>query len=157
MWPSPGQGQVRTHKRIFSELNGWPELPPVNASPAPSRGPAHDLGPNWFATPCLCGSCIRYSFPALTGAIQSRNKYAEGVTQPSPALLAQRATLGQMDLFTDLPWKGCAGKVPAGSNRLSPKRIARHIRGRTLPTIGGIRLEMRRADGAVPDFVYISE
>ena len=31
--------------RVISELNGWPALPPVNASRAASRLPAHDSGP----------------------------------------------------------------------------------------------------------------
>src|ERR1700722_1548068 len=31
-------------KKMISELNGRPELPPVNASPDPLRGPAHDAG-----------------------------------------------------------------------------------------------------------------
>ena len=30
---------------LLSRLNGWPARSPVNASPAPSRGPAHDSGP----------------------------------------------------------------------------------------------------------------
>jgi len=32
---------------VISELNGWPALPPVNASRASSRLPAHDSGPQW--------------------------------------------------------------------------------------------------------------
>ena len=110
VWPSLGQDQVGTHTTMISELNDWPEFSPVNVSPASSRKPAHDSGSNWFATPCLDGSC-----PGTPGLLTSgyyrrfscpfsdRNKYAEGVTQPSPALLAQRATLGQTDLVTDLP------------------------------------------------------
>jgi hypothetical protein len=30
---------------VISELNGWPAFPPVNASRADSRPPAHDSGP----------------------------------------------------------------------------------------------------------------
>ena len=36
---------------MISELDGWPGLTSVNASPALSRRPAHDSKPNWFATP----------------------------------------------------------------------------------------------------------
>jgi len=39
--------QGRHPKRVISKLNGWPALPPVNASRATSRLPAHDSGPQW--------------------------------------------------------------------------------------------------------------
>ena len=39
--------QGRHPKMVISELNGWPALPPVNASRATSRLPAHDSGPRW--------------------------------------------------------------------------------------------------------------
>ena len=39
--------QGRHPKLVISELNGWPALPPVNASRASSRLPAHDSGPQW--------------------------------------------------------------------------------------------------------------
>ena len=37
--------QGRHPGAVISELNGWPALPPVNASRAASRLPAHDSGP----------------------------------------------------------------------------------------------------------------
>ena len=37
----------RHPKLVISELNGWPALPPVNASRATSRLHAHDSGPQW--------------------------------------------------------------------------------------------------------------
>jgi Putative peptidoglycan binding domain len=37
-------------KRVLSRLNGWPVRSPVNASPMPSRAPAHDSGSMRFAT-----------------------------------------------------------------------------------------------------------
>src|SRR5262249_25978692 len=37
--------------------------PPVNASPRPSRAPAHDSGPMWIATPSSQGTCTLYSLP----------------------------------------------------------------------------------------------
>src|SRR5262249_13046319 len=42
---------------------GWPMRPPVNASPRPSRAPAHDSGPMWIATPSSQGTCTLYSLP----------------------------------------------------------------------------------------------
>jgi len=39
--------QGRHPKLVISEFNGWPALPPVNASRASSRLPAHDSGPQW--------------------------------------------------------------------------------------------------------------
>jgi hypothetical protein len=39
--------QGRHPKLVISELDGWPALPPVNASRASSRLPAHDSGPQW--------------------------------------------------------------------------------------------------------------
>jgi hypothetical protein len=40
------EGQI-----LFSRLNGWPMRSPADASPTPSRMPAHGLGPMWIATP----------------------------------------------------------------------------------------------------------
>jgi hypothetical protein len=36
---------------------------------------AHDSGSRWFALPFLCGSFIRYSLPALTGAFKASPKF----------------------------------------------------------------------------------
>jgi hypothetical protein len=54
---------VGTQKRTLSRLNGWPMRPPVNASPMPSRAPAHDSGPMRVATPSSQGTCTLYSLP----------------------------------------------------------------------------------------------
>ena len=35
----------------LSRLNGWPAHTPTDASPVPSRTPAHGSGPMRFATP----------------------------------------------------------------------------------------------------------
>jgi hypothetical protein len=48
---------------LFSRLNTQPRRTPVNASPTPSRGPAHDSGTVWFATPSLEETCTLYSLP----------------------------------------------------------------------------------------------
>ena len=64
----PLSGQGRHAEDLISELHGWPTCAPVNASPAMLPPPAHDSGLECFATGFPCGSFIRYSLPALTGA-----------------------------------------------------------------------------------------
>ena len=54
---------VGTQNRKLSRLNGWPMRPPVNASPRPSRAPAHDSGPMWIATPSSQGTFTLYPLP----------------------------------------------------------------------------------------------
>jgi hypothetical protein len=54
---------VGTQNETLSRLNGWPMRSPVNASPKPSRAPAHDSGPMWIATPSSQGTCTLYSLP----------------------------------------------------------------------------------------------
>jgi hypothetical protein len=63
VWPSPSEDKVGTPIEVISELHGWPACAHVNASPAMLPPPAHDSGSEWFATPSLCGSFIRYSTP----------------------------------------------------------------------------------------------
>ena len=36
---------------LLSRLHGWPMRSPTDASPSPSRVPAHGLGPMWLAIP----------------------------------------------------------------------------------------------------------
>ena len=48
---------------LFSRLNTQPMRTPVNASPSPSRGPTHDSGTVWFATPSLEETSTLYSLP----------------------------------------------------------------------------------------------
>jgi hypothetical protein len=48
---------------VFSRLNTQPMRTPVNASPSPSRGPTHDSGTVWFATPSLEETRTLYSLP----------------------------------------------------------------------------------------------
>ncbi len=64
----PLSGQGRHAEGLISELNGWPACAPANASPAMLPPPAHYSGLERFATPFLCGSFIRDSWPALIGA-----------------------------------------------------------------------------------------
>src|SRR5436190_8871691 len=54
---------VGTQDKTLSRLDGWPMRSPVNASPRPSRAPAHDSGPMWIATPSSQGTCTLYSLP----------------------------------------------------------------------------------------------
>lgn len=81
------------------------DFPLSNASPISSRRSAHDSGPNWFATPCSCGSFIRYSSPALAGAFpdtfssprgkSSRNVWPrDGPTRRACELLRGRPNAG---------------------------------------------------------------
>jgi hypothetical protein len=42
---------VGARDNILSRLNGWPVCSPTDASPTPSRMPAHGSGPMWLATP----------------------------------------------------------------------------------------------------------
>jgi hypothetical protein len=52
-----------------------PACPPVNASRAALRLPAHDSGPGWLATPYLYDFCIRDFTPVYPGALQFGSKY----------------------------------------------------------------------------------
>ncbi len=64
--PSAFDDTVGTLKlNLLSRLNARPALPPVNASPAPLRSPAHDAGSMWLAGPSSYGTFIHYSLPVL--------------------------------------------------------------------------------------------
>jgi len=45
------QNDVGARERGLSRLNGWPAHTPADASPVPSRAPAHGSGPMRFASP----------------------------------------------------------------------------------------------------------
>src|SRR3989442_2636441 len=47
-------------------------MPLSNASSATLPPPSHGSGPEWFATPSLYDSFIRYSMPVYPGAIQTK-------------------------------------------------------------------------------------
>ena len=53
---------------LFTRLNGWPMRSPTDASPTPSRVPAHGSGPMRIATPSPWGTLTSYSLPVLIGA-----------------------------------------------------------------------------------------
>ena len=55
--------RVGTRNMSLSRLNGWPTHSPVNASPTPSRAPAHDSGPMRLATPSSQWTLTTYSLP----------------------------------------------------------------------------------------------
>jgi hypothetical protein len=59
---------------FLSQLDGWPVHSHVNASPTPSRGPAHDSGSMRLATSSSQWTCTTYSLPA------SRRTPQESVT-----------------------------------------------------------------------------
>ena len=48
---------------VISRLNTQPTLSTVNASPVPSRPPAHDSKPLWLAKPSTCETLIHYNPP----------------------------------------------------------------------------------------------
>ena len=45
------QNDVGAREEGLSRLNGWPAHTPADASPVPSRAPAHGSGPMRFASP----------------------------------------------------------------------------------------------------------
>jgi hypothetical protein len=49
----PLTAQRRHPGLMLSRLNGWPMHSPADASPAPSRAPAHGSGPMRFAIPSI--------------------------------------------------------------------------------------------------------
>jgi hypothetical protein len=61
--PSATQTASAPGTSFLSRLNGWPACTPADASPTPSRMPAHGLGPMWFAIPSSSGTCTPYSLP----------------------------------------------------------------------------------------------
>ena len=63
MLPSASLTASAPESIYLSRLYGWPMHSPVNASPRPSRTPAHDLGLMRFATPSSRGTCTPYSMP----------------------------------------------------------------------------------------------
>jgi hypothetical protein len=88
---------VGTQNRTLSRLNGWPMHSPVNASPKPSRAPAHDSGPMWIATPSSQGTCTLYSLP-----VSRRTHNESGVPQKAEVVgtlshfrVGPKAVLGQ--------------------------------------------------------------
>jgi hypothetical protein len=54
---------VGTRDFGLSQLNGWPARSPTDASPTPSRLPAHGLGPMWVASPSSWWTFTSYSLP----------------------------------------------------------------------------------------------
>lgn len=80
----------RHPEAVISRLNGWPARTPVNASPSPSRTPAHDSGPSWIATPSMSGVLIPFLPPVYPGAphvpcwslSRARATYTPDTTRP---------------------------------------------------------------------------
>src|SRR6516162_508833 len=61
--PSTTQTASAPGIRFLSRLNGWPARSPADASPTPSRTPAHGSGPMWIATPSSRRTSTSYSLP----------------------------------------------------------------------------------------------
>jgi hypothetical protein len=65
----PCQNKVGTHIVMISPAQWLAWISPCRTlHPSPHGDRRMTRAPNWFATPCSCGSCIRYSSPAFTGA-----------------------------------------------------------------------------------------
>src|SRR4029077_1287501 len=67
----------------LSRLNGWPMHSPADASPTPSRAPAHGSGPMWIATPSSWWTCTTYSLP-----VSRRTDYRSDPTRTLAAFFA---------------------------------------------------------------------
>ncbi len=71
---------------IDPQLNGWPMRSPADASPAPSRVPAHGAGPMWFANPSSQWTFTTYSLPISRRTPQSTPFGISLPLQSSPGL-----------------------------------------------------------------------
>jgi hypothetical protein len=67
----------RHPKEVISELNGWPALPPVNASRAASRMPAHDSGPQWSSYSFRVGLFHPLPYAGFIPALSGRPLFTE--------------------------------------------------------------------------------
>jgi hypothetical protein len=90
---------VGIQNRKLSRLNGWPMRPPVNASPRPSRAPAHDSGPMWIATPSSQGTCTLYSLPV------SRRTQMFSVNPQQRTFVSAVGTSVQCHVWTAPSWQ----------------------------------------------------
>ena len=135
-------------------------IPPVNASPMPSRAPAHDSGPVWLARPSPYDSFIRYSSP-VTGAFRgislgclwrtSACRHSRRA-RSSPALSRKRLLRSQRDPSTacrnaslrsdcgPVSEKGHAQSIPEAA----PWQGAWRERGRAAAAVRSPRCRRRR-------------
>jgi hypothetical protein len=83
-----GKTALRRHPRccLFRGSIAWPMRSPVNASPTPSRAPAHDPGSIWVASPFIVGTCTPYFLPV--------SRRTQQVAQPSIRSAAARPSVG---------------------------------------------------------------
>ena len=120
---------VGIQNRKLSRLNGWPMRPPVNASPRPSRAPAHELG----------ADVDRYSFiardlhPLLlaglpahanvfrcapeTGLRFAINEYTPLRTRPVPTQRAPLSTTSAVAGFLTGRISGASRERPSAASR----------------------------------------
>jgi hypothetical protein len=99
---------VGTRNETLSRLNGWPMRSPVNASPKPSRAPAHDSGPMWIATPSrdlhpllLAGlPALRTTSPLIPSIADIRAEIDLRRCGPTPDLDGSAVTI---DILLPLP------------------------------------------------------
>ena len=91
------QNGVGARNKGLSRLDGWPVHSPTDASLAPSRVPAHGLGPMRFATPSSWRTFTAYSLPvspahsavpSIPGmATMGQSTYAKCHYRTPPALI----------------------------------------------------------------------
>jgi len=90
--------------RYLSWLNSPARTPPVNASRATLRLPAHASGPVWVASPSPYGTSIHYSLPVFTGAptvylqleLSHRRKIQNKFIEFNRALLMDRPEIEEL-------------------------------------------------------------
>ena len=99
----------RSRSRYFPLTGKW-QL----ALSDPSRKPAHDSRPNWFARPCSYGSFIRYLPPAFTGAFPD-----------TFSLFLRQQNRPFCLLFTPSPWDDGPPHISNAFDRKPPRRAAR--------------------------------
>ncbi len=83
---------------LLSRLHGWPMHSPADASPTPSRMPAHGSGPMRIATPSPWGTFTSYSLPVLIGAPEAQDRQLARLRrQPASARQPHRLVHGRGD------------------------------------------------------------
>ena len=108
----------------------WPACtPPVNASLAPSRTPAYDSGPSWFANPSMWDTFLPFSMPVYPGAPKVERR-------PGPRRYARPAGPAEAT--------GAPGSGPPSDSATATGRSASSPTGRSPRSIGAWSRDGRR-------------
>src|ERR1700692_1402546 len=105
---SPSVNSTTSAPRTFklSRLHSWPMRSPTDASPTPSRVPAHGSGPMRIATPSSWWTFTSYSLPVLIGApkflISARSLVTRQLFRPH-----LRVCGGAQDAWIIIDEEGC--------------------------------------------------